>query len=752
MSGTVSTAANGDLVYQGTIDFSGCDTFLVTLPSEAPALFCPNTDAGWILGSTMCYTRNEESMSLEAAEAYCRGLDRLAHVAIVPTLDDLNFLTVIIEQTGYHSYALGATCPGTDKTLCDHIDGSPVTITPQGYCFEAHPDSVCDEPDDFAGNTQLGVNSNGLFDGAPSPRPFFCSMPPQPASSSRSCKNDITGTWEGDQSSGNDMNGGSDGSSFVTTIIESGSTYTETFVPFRDEHMECSDTQGNAAQSTQFRDGTYDYVSFEQCQQGCSEDDSCNGMIEYGTDICATQTIDPLTQRPRCNGGPGRCVADNLCTCFMVTGTCSTPIHHDNYMIWRMQRTPAAVSTFTAYCANQIRCDWFPPGFGGQVSQDRTLVSLSNGLTGVLSADGAEIEFENGFFWTRLSACGSFGHERLPLPIPNGFAPGDSLVCQGVWPSGDSRFSLNLMAGDDIALHVNPRDCGDGVSGCNPGERRVVRNTRAGGSWGTEETGGSLPIRHDATFLLRITAGQTDYRITFEGSGTNGEYGGTGTFGLLAEGMECSAAGNNDQSVQWRNGVSEYVSFDQCEAACLADASCLDTIEYGREIGCTGQGACKCWLVLASCDTPVINNHYSVYRLGEAVHASSTFTYNYRNAVPPSSIDHIMSEDSSIQWCDFNVAPTVNLATTNFQGSTWTLVRRVKQGDTWHPATDELAGTDEYGIYGDATSDSTFSIPFGDNGRSDLVWDQIMFAVSQSPLLLLFLLPPQLAPVPNHLC
>ncbi len=69
--------------------------------------------------------------------------------------------------------AAGATCPGTDKTLCNHIDGSPVTITPEGYCFEAQPDSVCDEPDTYVGNTQLGVNSNGLLDAAPEACPFL---------------------------------------------------------------------------------------------------------------------------------------------------------------------------------------------------------------------------------------------------------------------------------------------------------------------------------------------------------------------------------------------------------------------------------------------------------------------------------------------------------------------------------------------------------------------------------------------------
>jgi hypothetical protein len=66
-----------------------------------------------------------------------------------------------------------------------------------------------------------------------------------------------------------------------------------------------------------------------------------------------------------------------------------------------------------------------------------------------------------------------------------------------------------------------------------------------------------------------------------------------------------------------------------------------------------------------------------------------------KDAVP--SVTHVSQEDHTLQWCDFNVAPRVNLATTNFQGDDWTLVRRVKQGDTWHPATDELLGTDEYG-------------------------------------------------------
>jgi hypothetical protein len=46
-----------------------------------------------------------------------------------------------------------------------------------------------------------------------------------------------------------------------------------------------------------------------------------------------------------------------------------------------------------------------------------------------------------------------------------------------------------------------------------------------------------------------------------------------------------------------------------------------------------------------------------------------------------------------------------------FQGGGWALVRRVKQGSAWHPATDNLAGTDVYGTANSGTA-TTFSFPF----------------------------------------
>ena len=50
----------------------------------------------------------------------------------------------------------------------------------------------------------------------------------------------------------------------------------------------------------------------------------------------------------------------------------------------------------------------------------------------------------------------------------------------------------------------------------------------------------------------------------------------------------------------------------------------------------------------------------------------------------------------------------------SFQGGGWVLVRRVRQSSTtWHPTTDNLAGSQAaYGTYGSDTADATFGIPY----------------------------------------
>ncbi len=47
-----------------------------------------------------------------------------------------------------------------------------------------------------------------------------------------------------------------------------------------------------------------------------------------------------------------------------------------------------------------------------------------------------------------------------------------------------------------------------------------------------------------------------------------------------------------------------------------------------------------------------------------------------------------------------------------FEGGGWALVRRVKQGNSWHQAQDNLAGTDVYGSYPIDPAVDSFSLYF----------------------------------------
>jgi hypothetical protein len=53
-------------------------------------------------------------------------------------------------------------------------------------------------------------------------------------------------------------------------------------------------------------------------------------------------------------------------------------------------------------------------------------------------------------------------------------------------------------------------------------------------------------------------------------------------------------------------------------------------------------------------------------------------------------------------------------------GGGWLLVRRVKQGSSWHQANDNLQGTHAaYGTYSSATDDSSFNMVFSSMVKSD---------------------------------
>lgn len=61
---------------------------------------------------------------------------------------------------------------------------------------------------------------------------------------------------------------------------------------------------------------------------------------------------------------------------------------------------------------------------------------------------------------------------------------------------------------------------------------------------------------------------------------------------------------------------------------------------------------------------------------------------------------------------------------TDIDGGGWELVRRVKAGNTWHPATDQCRGSHVYGTYvDDATVDSSFSKKF-----DDIKFNQFLFS------------------------
>ncbi|NXA43897.1 LEG4 protein, partial [Eudromia elegans] len=72
------------------------------------------------------------------------------------------------------------------------------------------------------------------------------------------------------------------------------------------------------------------------------------------------------------------------------------------------------------------------------------------------------------------------------------------------------RFHINLRAGrgGDVLLHLNPR----------PGEGSVVRNSRLGGQWGSEERAlPHNPLQRGRYFDLSIRCGNHRFKVFAEG-------------------------------------------------------------------------------------------------------------------------------------------------------------------------------------------------------------------------------------------
>jgi hypothetical protein len=78
----------------------------------------------------------------------------------------------------------------------------------------------------------------------------------------------------------------------------------------------------------------------------------------------------------------------------------------------------------------------------------------------------------------------------------------------------------------------------------------------------------------------------------------------------------------------------------------------------------------------------------------------------------------------------------VPICDNDFEGGGWWLVRRVKQGTTWHPATDDLRGTDVYGLAsysapGWDVSTATFSLEF-----ASMITSETLFLIANGQFVL----------------
>ncbi|XP_025962536.2 galectin-9C [Dromaius novaehollandiae] len=97
------------------------------------------------------------------------------------------------------------------------------------------------------------------------------------------------------------------------------------------------------------------------------------------------------------------------------------------------------------------------------------------------------------------------------VPVSGGIYPTKNIIVSGTIPPNATRFHINLKAGEDIALHVNPRF----------GEKVIVRNTLLNCSWGKEERSlsGKMPLSQGQSFTIWIYCDAQCFKLA-----TNGQH------------------------------------------------------------------------------------------------------------------------------------------------------------------------------------------------------------------------------------
>ncbi|KAK9962299.1 hypothetical protein ABG768_007670 [Culter alburnus] len=93
--------------------------------------------------------------------------------------------------------------------------------------------------------------------------------------------------------------------------------------------------------------------------------------------------------------------------------------------------------------------------------------------------------------------------------LQGGLQEGKSVIVIGKILPEVKGFHVNLLCGDDIALHFNPH--------YDDGPAYVVLNTFQNSSWGTEERKHESPILQGKPFILQILVTNQTYKVLVDG-------------------------------------------------------------------------------------------------------------------------------------------------------------------------------------------------------------------------------------------